>query len=143
MNHPIQAVGVWFYAVSTQRYLYLMRSDEKHHGMWSLPGGKQELGETLLDSLMRECQEEIGFWPECLQLIPLEKFTTPDNNFTYHTFFAAVVSEFTPMLNSEHIGYSWVVSGVLPRPLHPGLRNTIRYREIKHKIHQLESSLKD
>lgn len=119
-----------------------MRNDEKHRGMWSLPGGKQEVGETLLDSLTRECSEEIGRWPECIQLIPLEKFTTSDDFFTYHTFFAAVSEEFTPQLNEEHIGYAWVTSGVLPKPLHPGLRNTVKYREIKHKILKLETTFK-
>lgn len=119
-----------------------MRSDDKHHGMWSLPGGKQEIGESLLESLMRECTEEMGYWPECLQLTPLEKFTAPNSHFTYHTFFAAVADEFTPTLNCEHIGYAWVDSSVIPRPLHPGLRSTLRYREIKHKIVSLEQSFK-
>ena len=108
--------------------------------MWSLPGGKQEDGESLFESLTRECQEEIGFWPVCLQLTPLEKFTTPSSHFTYHTFFAAVVSEFIPRLNREHIGYAWVDSGILPKPLHPGLRSTVRYKEIRHKLSKLESS---
>jgi 8-oxo-dGTP pyrophosphatase MutT (NUDIX family) len=134
----IEAVGVWFYAVETKRYLYLMRSDEKHRGMWSLPGGKQEKNESLLESLMRECREEMGIWPHFLQLTPLERFTTPSNNFTYHTFFAAISSEFVPKLNHEHLGYTWVNRGIIPRPLHPGLKSTLQYREIKTKIKSLE-----
>ena len=135
---PIEAVGVWFYAVNTKRYLYLMRSDEKHRGMWSLPGGKCESGEVLLDTLKRECQEEMGVWPECHRLIPLEKFTSPNNRFIYHTFFATISEEFVPTLNSEHIGWAWINSGQLPRPLHPGFGSMMRYREIKNKISLLE-----
>ena len=51
------AVGVWFYSVDTQRYLYLMRNDPKHPGAWGLPGGKIESGETLRDAMIRECHE--------------------------------------------------------------------------------------
>jgi len=52
----INAVGVWFYAVNTQRYLYLLRNDIKNPGSWGLPGGKVESNETLMDGIVRECQ---------------------------------------------------------------------------------------
>lgn len=39
---------------------------------WEIPGGKQELGETLRASVLRECVEETGF--ECVDLRPLAFF---------------------------------------------------------------------
>ena len=36
----IDAVGVWFYSTTTDRYLYLLRNDAKNPGCWGLPGGK-------------------------------------------------------------------------------------------------------
>jgi 8-oxo-dGTP pyrophosphatase MutT (NUDIX family) len=51
----VSAVGVWFYAIDTSRYLYLMRNDPKHPGAWGLPGGKLDAGETLLQAIEREC----------------------------------------------------------------------------------------
>ncbi len=36
----INAVGIWFYCITTQKYLYLMRNDSKHFGSWGLAGGK-------------------------------------------------------------------------------------------------------
>lgn len=143
MREPIEAVGAWFYAVDTKRYLYLMRNNEKHRGMWSLPGGKQEHNETLLESLIRECREEMAYWPECLQLTPLEKFTANNKHFTYHTFFAAIPHEFVPTLNNEHTGWAWIGRGNLPSPLHPGLRSTMNHKEIRDKIQVLESFLYD
>ena len=118
--NPITAVGVWFYAVSTNRYLYLMRDDHKHPESWGLPGGKVESNETLLDALARECREEIGSMPEYLKLVPLEKFTSLDKGFVYNTFFCSVAKEFQPVLNHEHLGYARVASGVFPRPLQIG-----------------------
>lgn len=136
----IEAVGAWFYAVNTKRYLYLIRNNDKHHGTWSLPGGKQESGETLLESLIRECREEMNHWPECLLLTPLEQFTASRGRFVYHMFFAAVAHEFIPELNEEHFGWAWIKSGEYPRPLHPGLWSTFKHREVREKIQILESS---
>lgn len=137
----ITAVGVWFYAVDTHRYLYLMRSDPKHPGSWGLPGGRVESGETLLDAMRRECQEELGMIPDYVRLIPLEKFTTFDSGFEYHTFFCTIAQEFQPMLNDEHLGYAWIDSGTWPRPMHPGLWSTVNFEAVRSKIEIIESSL--
>ena len=130
----IDAVGVWFYSVTTNRYLYLLRNDVKNPGCWGLPGGKVDAGENLQEALTRECTEEIGIWPEAIKLVPIEKFTSIDNKFSYHTFFCLVENEFVPILNNEHYGYSWIKSGVWPKPLHPGLWTTINFEEILKKI---------
>jgi len=130
----IDAVGVWFYSIATDRYLYLLRNDVKNPGCWGLPGGKVDAGENLQEALTRECTEEIGIWPEAIKLVPIEKFTSIDNRFSYHTFFCLVEKEFVPILNNEHYGYSWIKSGVWPKPLHPGLWTTINFKEILDKI---------
>jgi ADP-ribose pyrophosphatase YjhB (NUDIX family) len=130
----VTAVGVWFYNPTTQRYLYLMRNDPKHPSSWGLPGGRVELGETLITAINRECQEEMGFMPEYFRMIPLEKFTTTDLKFEYHTFFCIVDREFQPELNHEHIGYAWIDSGVWPKPMHPGLWSTVNFDAIQRKI---------
>ena len=137
----VSAVGIWFYCAATDRYLYLMRSDARHPGSWGLPGGKIEPGEGLLHAITRECQEELGSMPSYLSLAPIEKFTSADGAFSYHTFFAVVDREFIPILNHEHRGYAWIESGHTPRPLHPGLWNTINFEEIQHKIHVMVSRI--
>jgi 8-oxo-dGTP pyrophosphatase MutT (NUDIX family) len=139
MEHSsVNAVGVWFYSFDTQRYLYLMRNDPKNPNTWGLPGGKVESNETLMDTITRECTEELGFMPDYLRLVPLEKFTSTDNVFVYHTFFCCVASEFRPDLNDEHLGYAWMDSSVLPKPMHPGLWNTVNFDIVKQKIATLK-----
>lgn len=137
-SSSVNAVGVWFYSVATQRYLYLMRNDPKHPGAWGLPGGKLNPGETLFQAMARECQEELGAMPEYLKLVPLEKFTTGDRGFAYHTFFCSVTSEFVPTLNNEHCGYAWLDSGTWPKPMHPGLWSTVNFDAVQNKIRTVE-----
>jgi len=139
-SNIVNAVGVWFYAQSTQRYLYLMRNDRRNAGSWGLPGGKVNPGENLLDAVCRECQEEMGFMPEHLHLIPVEKFTNSESTFCYHTFWCATPAEFVPVLNHEHMGYAWLQSGHWPRPMHPGLWNTVNADVIQEKIRVVEQA---
>jgi 8-oxo-dGTP pyrophosphatase MutT (NUDIX family) len=140
-SRAVNAVGVWFYSVSTDRYLYLLRNDDRNPGTWGLPGGKCYRNETLLDAIRRECQEELGTWPETIKLVPIEKFTTENNNFSYHTFLIPVAEEFIPVLNEEHRGYCWVALEDYPRPLHPGVWRTVNFDEIMAKIRVLEQIL--
>lgn len=137
----VNAIGVWFYSTSTHRYLYLMRNDPRYPGSWALPGGKIESGETLMDAMRRECVEELGSMPSYTRLIPLEKFTSADQGFVYHTFFCAVPGEFQPQLNSEHTGWAWIASGQWPRPMHPGLWSMVQAQAIQGKIQQAEQGL--
>ena len=128
------AVGVWFYCIKTNRYLYLLRNDRRNAGTWGLPGGKSRANETLLETIERECTEELGFWPSVIKLVPIEKFTSNDNNFCYHTFFCLVEKEFVPDLNHEHSGYAWVDATTWPKPLHPGLWSTVNFEEVQQKV---------
>lgn len=137
----IKAVGVWFLSRDTQRYLYLMRNDSRHPGAWALPGGKIEAQETLLGGMERECTEELGAFPQYQHLIPLERFTSADGEFEYNTWICVVDREFRPQLNHEHLGYAWIQRGHLPRPLHPGLWNTVNIETIQEKIKTVEANL--
>lgn len=126
------AAGIFFYSIDTKRYLYLLRSSEKN---WSIPGGKLEQNETIYDGLKRECLEEMGYFPNNAKIIPIQKFINYD--FTYHTFFCAVDYEFIPNLNYEHAGYAWVEEVLYPKPLHPGLYNTISFDIVQNKLKSL------
>ena len=137
----VNAVGVWFYAIDTSRYLYLMRDDPKHPDTWGLPGGRMEPGETMIQAIERECLEELGAMPDYIRLVPLEKFTTADQHFSYHTFFCSVAEEFVPDLNHEHTGWAWLNSGIWPKPMHPGLWSTVNFDAVRDKIQTIEQQM--
>ena len=139
-SRTVKAVGVWFCSKTTGRYLYLLRNDPKHPNTWGLPGGKVEAGETLLGAMERECIEELGSMPDYQRLIPIEKFTSGDGQFEYHTWVCILTEEFVPVLNDEHRGYAWIDRGVFPKPMHPGLWSTVNIDSVQVKLAAVENS---
>jgi 8-oxo-dGTP pyrophosphatase MutT (NUDIX family) len=137
----IEGVGTFIYSVATQRYLFLLRNGSKYTGTWGLAGGKIESGEHLLSSLHRELNEELGFDFTSTKVIPIEKFTSENNKFSYHTFLIPIADEFVPKLNYEHRGYCWVSLEDHPKPLHPGVWRTVNFKSVMKKIKTLEELL--
>lgn len=133
-NMVKQAAGIFFYSTSTNRFLYLLRSD-KQSPTWSIPGGGIENYETLADGIKRECLEEMSYDISDFKIIPIQKFV--NGTFTYHTFFCQVEEEFIPNLNHEHMGYAWVEYGLYPKPLHPGLFSTVNIDIVIEKLNSL------
>jgi len=137
----IEGVGTFIYSISTHRYLFLLRNTKKYAGTWGLAGGGIEAGEQILDSLYRELDEELGYDFSLTKVIPIEKFTSDNGRFTYHTFLIPVDEEFVPVLNSEHRGYCWVGLDDHPKPLHPGVWRTVNFSSVVEKIRTLEAVL--
>jgi len=137
----IEGAGTFIYCISTKRYLFLLRNNSKYSGSWGLAGGRVENLENILNSLHRELQEEIGLDFTGTQVIPIEKFTSDNGNFLYHTFLIPVTEEFVPTLNHEHRGYCWVNLDDYPKPLHPGVWRTINFDAVISKIKTVEQFL--
>ena len=137
----IEGVGTFIYSTSTHRYLFLLRNSTKYAGTWGLAGGKIDANEQILASLTRELKEELGHEFHNIKVIPIEKFTSDNGNFAYHTFLISVEEEFVPILNYEHRGYSWVSLEDHPKPLHPGVWRTINFTAVMEKIKTLEKVL--
>lgn len=57
-QHPIPCVGV--IVLDGDQVLLIRRAKPPRMGQWSLPGGRQELGETLKGCAVREVLEETG-----------------------------------------------------------------------------------
>jgi len=64
-------LGVGAVIVEAGRVLLVRRGTEPLKGHWSLPGGLVELGEGLLNAVVREVREETGLVVEPVELIEL------------------------------------------------------------------------
>jgi len=130
--------GGLFLARDTKRFLFLLRAQGKTTDTWGIVGGKKEPSDlTLVEALQREIVEEIGKSSSIEKIIPLELFTSNDQNFQYSTYIVIVEKEFIPILNQEHSGYAWCNYKNWPKPLHQGLKNSLSNRVTKAKIEVL------
>lgn len=142
--HTVESCGALVYCQSTKRFLFLLRpSDRRHTKSWGLVGGKIEAGETIQQGLVREIREEIQFDAGNHKLIPIEKFTSSDEKFVYHTFMMTVEAEFCPILNEEHTGYCWTPLEDYPKPLHPGVWRSFSFQVVVDKIRTIQTVIKD
>ena len=142
INSIKSSCGAMIYCTATNRYLFLLRSDGKFPNTWGLVGGKIEPGESIINGLNREIEEEMGGEIKGAKIIPIEQFISDNKRFVYHTFLIKVEEEFVPVLNKEHKGFCWVPLDNFPKPLHPGVFRTIRLEKSRNKL-RIQESLKD
>jgi 8-oxo-dGTP diphosphatase len=67
----------------TERVLLTRRSIPPFQDLWVMPGGKIDLGESILDALRREVREEVGLEVEVDDLIDVFEHVTPGEE-NYH-----------------------------------------------------------
>jgi len=130
--------GGLFLARDTRRFLFLLRTQGKTAGTWGLVGGRKEPTDaTAFEALSREIQEEVGSTPKIKKIVPLELFTSNDQNFQYNTYVLMIDREFIPTLNEEHSGYAWTGFDQWPKPLHQGVKNSFNNRAVRAKLELL------
>ena len=71
-------VGVGVFVFREQEVLLIKRNKEPNKGQWSIPGGKQVIGETAADAAKRELLEETGVKVDQLLLIDVVDTIIPD-----------------------------------------------------------------
>ncbi len=64
-------VGVGGVVIRDGRALLIRRGSEPLKGEWSIPGGKLEVGETLVEGVTRELLEETGLQVKVIELIEI------------------------------------------------------------------------
>ena len=93
-------------------------------GMYCLPGGKLEKGETLKDGGLRELFEETTIATYRDSLIPI---TIEYENGYSKIVFVTNLDHRNVTLNWEHDDYIWITAGeMVSHPLVPGLATTIK-----------------
>jgi mutator protein MutT len=85
-------VGVGGIVLDADRVLLVKRGHEPLKGLWSIPGGKLELGETLRGAVRRELREETGLEVRVLGMV--EVFERIARDTEGHTSYHCVLIDF-------------------------------------------------
>jgi 8-oxo-dGTP diphosphatase len=120
-----RGVGAIIVSEHTGKVMTVLRSpQESYPNTWTFAGGKVDDGESEIDGLKRELQEELQL-TKIKKIIPLHRYQSRSKDFIYDTFVVLVNKEFIPELNWESAGYAWTDIDNLPSPLHPKARQMI------------------
>jgi 8-oxo-dGTP diphosphatase len=127
---PRSAIGVGAVVFdASERVLLIRRGKQPALGLWSLPGGKQEPGETLVQSCRREIMEETGIEIELGPVIAVVERMIGEYHYVIVDFVATLKYPDSPAPNpaTDVSDARWVTLAELAQyPLVEGLERVIR-----------------
>ncbi|HWL49216.1 MAG TPA: NUDIX hydrolase [Acidimicrobiia bacterium] len=88
-DRPLVGVGVVL--IDDGRILLVQRGHEPSKGLWAVPGGKVDLGETLRDAAVREVAEETGLEVEIGDVIWVGEHISQHGHIVLIDFLGSVV----------------------------------------------------
>jgi 8-oxo-dGTP diphosphatase len=96
------------FVMKGKKFLILQRSKKEtsKHGLWELPGGKVEKGETPRETAVIETQEEAGL--DVTLKVNLGPHIDDKKKKVYHAFIATPKKGQKVKLSFEHSDYKWV-----------------------------------
>ncbi len=118
--------GVLIKCAETDRILLLLRNDKgEDPNLWSMVTGGIDEGESILEGLKREVNEEMSIDPNIINYKFIEKIYISEKNMDFHYFQGFTKSEFLPKLDHENLDFKWCDKDDLPSPLYPGIIDKI------------------
>lgn len=104
MTGTINAASVAL--IDRDNVLLIQRARKPYFGMWSLPGGRLEPGETPEQAAQREIAEEVGL--NCFRLMPVRKLYLGDEGQFVLQVFATEAFEGNVVISDEVSAYRWI-----------------------------------
>jgi 8-oxo-dGTP diphosphatase len=112
-------VGVGVLIEKDGKYLLIRRAADPDKGMWSVPGGLVEVGETVKDAAVREAMEETGLRVELVERLGVvDKIMRDDEGRVMYHFiivqFLARIVEGEVKAMDDALEAQWVRLSELP-----------------------------
>lgn len=112
------------------RILLIQRAQDPNKGFWSFPGGRVELGETILEATRREVKEETGIEIDPLEVLQVYDWIVRDDagNLRLHYIVNYVRARYLsgdPQARSDAAQARWTTAAEIPHlTMHPVPRKT-------------------
>ncbi|HVC58587.1 MAG TPA: NUDIX domain-containing protein [Candidatus Acidoferrales bacterium] len=90
--------------------LLIKRGEDNPHkpGVWEIPGGRLETGESPFDGLKREVAEETGLDVQVLNPLKVHHFTRDDGQKITMVVFICKSASDEVRLSKEHVAHIWM-----------------------------------
>ncbi len=111
MAQPVHIVAVTAIILRNNKILILKRHENEiaFPGLWTIPGGKVEIGDTVSQTLVREVEEETGLKVVGTPMYAGDgEFTRPDNIHVVALRFACEVGPGEPKHSDDFTDMAWV-----------------------------------
>ncbi len=125
-------VGASIAVIRDGLVLLAARANEPMRGVWTLPGGLVEAGETLAEAALRELSEEVGLTAEVVGVLSPTEIIVRDgagrarHHYVVHPH-AALWRGGEPVAGPEALGVRWAsLSEIGALETTPGLIGTLR-----------------
>ena len=117
LEYPFVGVGVVVW--KENHFMLVQRAKPPRLGEWSIPGGRQKLGETTKDTACREILEETSIRIKILGLIDVVDsiVTDEEGQIKYHATlidYAALYVSGTPKAGDDAMDLGWFTLDQLP-----------------------------
>jgi 8-oxo-dGTP diphosphatase len=97
-------------AVDHGLLLLVKRGTDPGKGLWSLPGGRVESGESVIAAVLREFKEETGLEGVCGSFVGWVERMGVDHHFVVMDFLVTVLEDGEPVAGGDAIEARWVAS---------------------------------
>jgi phosphatase NudJ len=115
-------IPTWYFALVVVRrgHRFLMTQEQKYGSSWSIPGGRVEPGESLVDAAIREVHEETGVPVRIDGILRIEHAPADNTARVRVLFMGTPIDDTEPktIADSESLGAAWLtIDEIRGRPL--------------------------
>lgn len=107
MNGPELCVGA--VVVRNGAILLIQRGSPPGQGLWSVPGGRVQRGETLAEAVRRELREETGLDGEVGEAVGWTELIGRQRHYVVVDFWVTVESNAAPKAETDASDAAWVL----------------------------------